>query len=418
LASAPELAAWPPADSRAITALPTKFDGRGWTLFKLSFRTAIFTVLTLGFYRFWMKTRLRRWYWSAVQPGGTPLEYTGDPLEKLLGFLIAVVFLAFYIGIINLILMFLSFSLFAGNGMAYGLSFLGVLPIWFYAQYRARRYVLARTRWRGLRFGLKPGAWGYGWRALLHWGLTIVTLGLYWPRMRFVLEKYITDRTTFGDQTFTQGGRWQAIIRPFAWFWIPGVITGGVLAWALVVDMSDSQTPVAILSATLLGFAALLGYLYFIAASTRYMASHKTLGQGLTLTSALRPGRMMWIYIGGYLAVGLIVILITILALFLLGVMVALLGGEDQFLDLLVQFEAGASSAPTLAFSMSIYFGIFILWASLAHAWITVRLFRHYAQTLSLGGDLAVISRTVQVERDAMSQAEGFAEALDIGAAI
>ena len=31
-----------------------------------------------------------------------PLEYVGDPVEKLLGFFIAVVILTFYIGIVNL----------------------------------------------------------------------------------------------------------------------------------------------------------------------------------------------------------------------------------------------------------------------------------------------------------------------------
>jgi hypothetical protein len=34
-----------------------------------------------------MKTRLRRWYWSSIRPDGLPLEYFGDPLEKLLGIL-------------------------------------------------------------------------------------------------------------------------------------------------------------------------------------------------------------------------------------------------------------------------------------------------------------------------------------------
>ena len=62
-----------------------------------------------------MRTRLRRWYWSAIRPGGHPLEYVGDPIEKLLGFLFAVVVLAFYIGIVNLVLMFFSFALFNGN---------------------------------------------------------------------------------------------------------------------------------------------------------------------------------------------------------------------------------------------------------------------------------------------------------------
>ena len=40
------------------------------------------TVLTLGFYRFWMVTRLRRHYWNAIRIQGDPLEYTGTGREK------------------------------------------------------------------------------------------------------------------------------------------------------------------------------------------------------------------------------------------------------------------------------------------------------------------------------------------------
>lgn len=167
-----------------------------------------------------MKTRLRRWYWSAIRPGGHPLEYVGDPWEKLLGFLIAVVILAFYIGVVNLILMFVSFSLFQGNVAAYGLSFLGVIPLWFYAQYRARRYILARTRWRGVRFALAPGAWGYAFRALGHWIVTILSLGLLWPRMTFWLEKYKTDRTYFGTARLVQEGRWTMLYPALKWIGI------------------------------------------------------------------------------------------------------------------------------------------------------------------------------------------------------
>ena len=115
-------------------------------LFRLALWTGFLTVITLGFYRFWMKSRLRRWYWSSVRPGGLPLEYVGEPLEKLLGFLIAVALLAFYIGVVNLLLMFMSLSVFEGAAPAFLLSFAGVIPLWFYARYRARRYVLSRTR--------------------------------------------------------------------------------------------------------------------------------------------------------------------------------------------------------------------------------------------------------------------------------
>ncbi|MEL7177381.1 MAG: DUF898 family protein, partial [Pseudomonadota bacterium] len=66
-------------------ALGTEFVGRKGPYFWLSLKTGVLTILTLGFYRFWMKTRLRRYMWSAIRPGGHPMEYLGTPLEKLLG---------------------------------------------------------------------------------------------------------------------------------------------------------------------------------------------------------------------------------------------------------------------------------------------------------------------------------------------
>ena len=65
-----------------------KYDTEGPSLFWLSLKTAILTVLTLGFYRFWMVTSLRRHYWNSIRIQGDPLEYTGTGLEKILGFLV------------------------------------------------------------------------------------------------------------------------------------------------------------------------------------------------------------------------------------------------------------------------------------------------------------------------------------------
>ena len=125
------------------------YAGRAAPLFGLALKTLFLTVITLGIYRFWMKARMRRYYWSAIQPGGAPLEYTGTGLEKLLGFLIAVVFLAIYLGLFNLALSFIGLSFFEGNPFALNLSFLAAIPLIFFAQYRARRYILSRTTWRG-----------------------------------------------------------------------------------------------------------------------------------------------------------------------------------------------------------------------------------------------------------------------------
>ena len=44
-------------------------------------------------------------------PGGDAFEYTGSGLEKFLGFLIALVILAFYLGILQVVLTFVGFNL-------------------------------------------------------------------------------------------------------------------------------------------------------------------------------------------------------------------------------------------------------------------------------------------------------------------
>ncbi|WP_459014827.1 DUF898 family protein [Roseivivax sp. CAU 1753] len=374
-------------------------------------RTGILTVLTLGFYRFWMKTRLRRWYWSAIRPGGHPLEYVGDPWEKLLGFLIAVVILAFYIGVVNLVLMFLSFSLFQGNVAAYALSLLGVVPLWFYAQYRARRYVLARTRWRGLRFGLAPGAWGYAFRALGHWIVTILSLGLLWPRMTFWLEKYKTDRTFYGDARMVQGGRWTMLYPSARWIFV-ALALAALSALAYWNGQPATGSSVAILAFG----AGLFGLVYYRVDTLKRLTEAKRLGD-VRLHFAPNAARVLLIQAVGYLATLLILAVPSVI----LGV--AIIG--VQAADVLVEMGAGDAlpwldAMPRLALvmlSIGLYFSIFLMWSALTHVFVTMPVMRHYAVRLAVGAPegLAAIR---QRPRDHARQAEGFAEALDVGAAI
>ena len=79
-------------------------------LFWLVIRTVALTVMTLGIYRFWVRTRLRRYIWSSIMPAGDSFEYTGTGLEKFLGFLIALVVLAVYLGLLQVVLSFVGFN--------------------------------------------------------------------------------------------------------------------------------------------------------------------------------------------------------------------------------------------------------------------------------------------------------------------
>ncbi len=389
--------------------LSTEFVGRRWPLFWLTLKTGLLTVLTLGLYRFWMKTRIRRWYWSAIRPGGHPLEYVGDPFEKLLGFLIAVVFLAFYIGIVNLLLMFASFTLFHGNVAAYLVSFVGVIPLWFYAQYRARRYILARTRWRGLRFGLEPGAWGYAGRALVHWLVTILSLGLLMPRMTFWLEKYRTDRTFFGTERFEQGGRWTMLYRAMRPLFVAAIL---LLATITVFLTTQDPLPTALLGA-LGSILFVYGLVHYRVESLRLLTNEKRLA-GVQLAVDPSALRVFWITAFGYLLTGL--------AILIPG---GILGG----LFVLVQFPDQFATDPNLAFlsalprwtlvlaSVLLYFTIFLLWSALTHVFVTLPVMRHYAARLTIAGPHHLTSIR-QRPRDSAEQAEGFAEALDVGASL
>lgn len=386
------------------TGLATDFVGRRAPLFRLALRTGVLTVLTLGVYRFWMKTRLRRYYWSSVRPGGHPLEYVGDPLEKLLGFLIAVVIMAFYIGVVNLILMFVSFAVLHGNVTAYVLSFAGVIPIWFFALYRARRYVLARTRWRGLRFGLDPGAWGYAWRALVHWSVTILSLGLLWPRMTFWLEKYRTDRTSLGSFPLRQGGGWRMLYGAF----VPALVTGTVLLPSAGLVAAGLHAEFAVFG-LLAGLLAIVpAAVYYRVHSRRILADNKTAGP-LGLVARPRVGRVLGIYVFGYsvILVAAFVLSVAIGAIVLAAVGMKIFEGDVPEVPLWLSTVAG----------VSLYFALFLSWSALRHAFVTLPLWRHYAETLTVTGaeDLSALS---QRERDAHTEAEGFAEALDLGAAI
>ena len=346
-----------------------------------------------------MKTRLRRWYWSSIRPGGIPLEYTGLPTEKLLGFLIAVVILAFYIGIVNLILMFASYSLLANNFAAYLISFLGVIPLWFFARYRMRRYILARTRWRGIRFGLVPGAWGYAVRALGHWLLTILTLGVLWPRMTFGLEKYRTDRTFYGSARLRQGGAWQMLMPHFVHALIGGAFSLGIGA----VSMTSHPQFGWLLFVTVPWLA--YGLCHYQAEAVRAMADHKS-AEGITLIARPRARRITRIYLFGTLGAGLV--LLIPMALIGMGLLAA--ENNPQVWDL----------APSWAWALGgavLYFATFLMWASLRHVFVTLPLWRHYAETLTVAG-AANVTPVEQRARDGFREAEGFAEALDLGAAI
>ena len=396
-----------------MSALKTDFGGDRGDLFTMMLRAGFLTVVTLGIYRFWRITKLRRWYWSSIRPGGVAMEYTGTPQEKLAGFFVAVIVLALYIALFNLAGLFVAFRL-SDNDLSY-LTFavaaapLALVPVILAARYRARRYILSRSTWLGIRFGMDGGAWGYACRACMYWALTLATLGLLWPLKTFQLERYLTDRTWYGTARFRQHGG-PLMLYPLA---IPFFVM--IAANIGVVVLAGLETDEAMrgwyaLSLPVTFILLLVSGVYFRVASVRAMAGLKELGDGLEFGLEPHTGKLLSIHVFGNLISGIMVSLVSPV---ILGLVVG-------FFYLIGQVDANAifNPPPNLAAFMAvlIWITLFTLYGVFRQVFVTYPTVAHVAATLEIEEPDA-LHAVRQRAADKNHEAGGFAEALDVGAA-
>ncbi|MEM8979847.1 MAG: DUF898 family protein [Pseudomonadota bacterium] len=400
--------------------LEGKFEGTRGALFLLALKTTLLTFFTLGVYRFWAKTRIRRYIWNATQPNGEPFEYTGTGLEKFLGFLIAIVVLAVYLGVFNLGLTFFGLSLLdlftdqpneqlilLQAGLTFGI-FVFLLPFIYFAQYRGRRYMMSRTRWRGIRFGMDKGSLGYVVRAVLYSILSLLTLTALAPLMVFKLEKYKTDRTWYGTGQFQQGGRWTSLYRAY---W---PIPFGVLLFVVGGFVMTSSEGLGILVMVLAYIWLMIAIVHFRLQSFAIMARHKSLADDVTFTAEPQTPAV----VGTYLLGTLMVILISIAAFIpvvLVGILISVMMGSVGPAQL-----TGGQFPPTVIASgviAAIFYVIALaVVAAAAMVYVTQPIYAHIVTSCALkhSGGLKEIR---QRPGDEQADADGFADALDVGGA-
>jgi uncharacterized membrane protein YjgN (DUF898 family) len=147
----------------------------GDRLNRLVWRGLLLTLVTLGFYRFWYKTDLRRWYWRNTVVAGTAFEYRGNAKELFIGFLfaLAVVLPLYFAGAVV--------SLFGSEKLGGIVQVVSGFVLAFliqYGSYRSRRYRLTRTVWRGIRFNQTGSAWTYAFLSAGYFVVVLLTLGV------------------------------------------------------------------------------------------------------------------------------------------------------------------------------------------------------------------------------------------------
>lgn len=397
------------------------YSGNGAALFWLAFRTGMLTLITLGIYRFWAKTRVRRYIWSSASLNQSRFEYTGTGLEKFLGFLMAVVFLAVYLGVIQIALTYFGLALFSepstsGQSFAqiasFGISGFAVVPFVYFAIYRARRYKLARTRWRGIRFGMEKAAWGYVARAIPLTLLSLVTLGLMLPLQTFRLERYMTNRMWFGDAQFDQQGKWTDLYGALRHAAIGAAITA--LGLGLAIYGSVSENPIGLFSILLLPLGAVwlaIGTIYYRVHSFAYLTRNKMLDGRVAFHSAPRTKTVISAYLLGSLVIAAV-------ASVALGVMAAAMALVMAGMTSMMNDESAMALyiLPALFFGLT-YLLVFVGAEAAKLALITQPILKHYVETLTVI-NLSGLDAVHQRQADAGADAEGFADALDIGGGI
>ncbi|MCH8091380.1 MAG: DUF898 domain-containing protein [Proteobacteria bacterium] len=292
-------------------------DGSAATLAPIVIVNTLLNIVTLATYRFWAKTRVRQYLWDRTSLDGDRLEYNGTGKELFYGFLIVFV----------LVLMPLSgassaLGLFLTEGHPlYSASYFALFVlVWFLigvARYRARRYRLSRTQWRGIRAAQTGSSPLFGAKTLGFFALLPLTLGWTYPWQNMCLMSQMMNNTWFGDRRFTFEGPAGPLYKQFALAWLVQLamlLAIFVLAWSIsgaqATGGEDGHASVEfdlgpwgivlILVPVLYVLALPLTFAWYQAREMRYMASCTRYEDVRFSFDATGPS-LIWLYFGNLL---------------------------------------------------------------------------------------------------------------------
>jgi len=248
-----------PAGDRAI-----RFTGSWREYFPIAATNALLIICTLGIYRFWAAARQRRYLWSRTHFIDDHLEWTGTGREMFFGFLIVIAVLAPFFLFFQFALPALlargktdeAFSIFL-------LFYVALVYLGGFARFRALRYRLSRTWWHGIRGGSDSPGWKYGAEYFGRLFLSGLTLFIAWPWMAVELWNSRWNAMSFGPLNFRAvlsadglKGRWALIyLAPL------GVLVAGMMAGIMAAGSARGATP----SVGLMAMVFLLAFGFYIA---------------------------------------------------------------------------------------------------------------------------------------------------------
>ena len=178
------------------------YDGKLGELYAIYLRHLVLMLVTLGWSRFWGRTRIRRYLWNHFAILGDRFEYRGRGIELMVGFVLALLMLAGWGGLMYLVWIyvfherpFASFGLF--DIFSLSVALIG-FPLAYVGHYAGLRYRLSRTRWRGIRCGMAGSAWRYGASATFLTFANAMTFQLLTPVVSVNLARPRIANARFG----------------------------------------------------------------------------------------------------------------------------------------------------------------------------------------------------------------------------
>lgn len=231
-------------DETAPAGSAFEFTG-GWREFApIAFTNLLLTIVTLGIYRFWAKTRERRYLWSRTNFIGDPLEWTGTGKELFIGFILVLILLGPPI-------LFLQFGaqalMLRGHiGATILLTLLAYVAILYFfgvARFRAIRYRLSRSYWRGIRGGSDDRGWDYGLESLWRSLIGGIVLGLMIPWSMTTLWNRRWGRMSFGANRFAADASWEPIMGRYMLFYLLPIVGCMGIIGVSAVTLASGGTP-------------------------------------------------------------------------------------------------------------------------------------------------------------------------------
>ncbi len=283
----------------------------------LSIFNTIMRVLTFGIYHFWGKTEERRRIWSGARLEQQPLQYTGTGWELFIGFLIV-------FGLVLLPAFLAMFFVHLWWGQKSTLT--SVITLIFYiilgflfgaALYRAARYRLSRTTWRGIRAGLDGDGWDYAWTFFWTALLIPLTLGWIMPWRTTKLQGLMTNRMRFGDRYFSFSASSGYLYGKFAVVWVSVLLLaliGSAVYGAFVYSLVPPDRPTMPIElqfrimAVVFG-VMIVGYFIYLVVSSWYRArmfnhfARHTTYEGVAFEGRMTGRGLAWLSVTNYLLV-------------------------------------------------------------------------------------------------------------------